>query len=105
MTSTEHALTGACPSRELGSALHGSPSCQRPPSVLAVVVLQCYRLSPLMSDICGRSHKCTSILLVQERGLRSGTLPAPLAVGFGAAAEVAARDMVSDAAHIKVCRL
>ena len=32
----------------------------------------------------------------QERGLRSGTLPAPLIVGFGAACSVAAREMEAD---------
>ncbi|KAK9842480.1 hypothetical protein WJX81_001902 [Elliptochloris bilobata] len=36
----------------------------------------------------------------QERGLRSGTVPAPLAVGFGAAAELAGREMAADQAHI-----
>ena len=29
----------------------------------------------------------------QERGIRSGTLPAPLAVGFGAACEIAMQEM------------
>lgn len=37
----------------------------------------------------------------QERGLRSGTVPHPLAVGLGAAAEVAAREMAADAAHVR----
>ncbi len=32
----------------------------------------------------------------QERGLRSGTLPAPLIVGFGAACRVAAQEMEAD---------
>lgn len=32
----------------------------------------------------------------QERGLRSGTLPAPLIVGFGAACSVAAQEMEAD---------
>ncbi len=36
----------------------------------------------------------------QERGLRSGTVPAPLAVGLGAAAEIAAAEMVADTAHV-----
>jgi cysteine desulfurase len=36
----------------------------------------------------------------QERGLRSGTLPAPLAVGFGEAARVAQEDMDRDHARI-----
>jgi cysteine desulfurase len=36
----------------------------------------------------------------QERGLRSGTVPAPLAVGLGAAAELAGREMAADAAHV-----
>lgn len=36
----------------------------------------------------------------QERGLRSGTVPAPLAVGFGAAAELAGREMAADKAHV-----
>ena len=33
--------------------------------------------------------------------MRSGTLPAPLVVGFGAAAAVAQRDMARDEAHIR----
>lgn len=33
--------------------------------------------------------------------MRSGTLPAPLVVGFGAAAAVAQEDMVRDEAHIR----
>ncbi|CAK0752039.1 Cysteine desulfurase, mitochondrial [Coccomyxa viridis] len=37
----------------------------------------------------------------QERGVRSGTLPAPLVVGFGAAAAVAKQDMARDEAHIR----
>jgi cysteine desulfurase len=36
----------------------------------------------------------------QERGLRSGTLPAPLIVGFGAACSVAAQEMEADRRHI-----
>jgi cysteine desulfurase len=36
----------------------------------------------------------------QERGLRSGTVPAPLAVGLGAAAELAAAEMAADTAHV-----
>ncbi|KAI8868706.1 cysteine desulfurase [Ramicandelaber brevisporus] len=36
----------------------------------------------------------------QERGLRSGTVPAPLAVGIGAACAVAAREMKYDHAHV-----
>ncbi|VDL19463.1 unnamed protein product [Hymenolepis diminuta] len=37
----------------------------------------------------------------QERGLRSGTLPAPIVVGFGAACRIAKAEMQNDAAHIK----
>jgi cysteine desulfurase len=37
----------------------------------------------------------------QERGLRSGTVPHPLVVGLGAAAEVAAAEMAADTAHVK----
>lgn len=37
----------------------------------------------------------------QERGLRSGTVPAPLVVGLGAACEVAQREMVHDTAHVQ----
>ena len=37
----------------------------------------------------------------QERGMRSGTLPTPLIVGFGEAAAVAAQDMNSDFLKIK----
>jgi cysteine desulfurase len=36
----------------------------------------------------------------QERGLRSGTIPAPLAVGFGEACRLASREQVQDAARI-----
>ena len=36
----------------------------------------------------------------QERGLRSGTVPAPLAVGLGAACEIAQEEMARDAKHI-----
>ena len=36
----------------------------------------------------------------QERGLRSGTLPAPLLVGFGEAARIAAAEMVLDQGRI-----
>ena len=36
----------------------------------------------------------------QERGLRSGTVPTPLVVGFGAAAAVAQQEMGRDAAHV-----
>lgn len=36
----------------------------------------------------------------QERGLRSGTLPAPLLVGLGEAARLAALEMVDDAARL-----
>ena len=36
----------------------------------------------------------------QERGMRSGTLPTPLVVGFGAAAEYAGKEMNSDAQRI-----
>jgi cysteine desulfurase len=39
----------------------------------------------------------------QERGLRSGTLPAPLAVGFGEAARVAQEEMERD--HTRVSKL
>lgn len=37
----------------------------------------------------------------QERGLRSGTLPVPLCVGLGAAAEICGQDMEKDSQHIK----
>jgi len=36
----------------------------------------------------------------QERGLRSGTLPAPLCVGMGRAAAVCAAEMAHDTAHV-----
>ena len=36
----------------------------------------------------------------QERGLRSGTVPAPLAVGLGAACAVAEQEMERDTAHV-----
>ncbi len=37
----------------------------------------------------------------QERGLRSGTLPLPLVVGFGVAAQLAAEEQATDAERIK----
>ncbi len=37
----------------------------------------------------------------QERGMRSGTLPTPLIVGLGKAAEIAARRMEQDYVHVK----
>jgi cysteine desulfurase len=40
----------------------------------------------------------------QERGLRSGTLPAMLCVGFGEAAAVAGREMASEAARLLALR-
>ena len=36
----------------------------------------------------------------QERGLRSGTLPTPLVVGFGAACELAGEEMEADHAWV-----
>merc|ERR1719401_2108817 len=36
----------------------------------------------------------------QERGMRSGTLPTPIIVGFGAAAEVCMKEMENDHRHI-----
>jgi len=37
----------------------------------------------------------------QERGMRSGTLPTPIIVGFGEAAEVCQREMENDKKHIE----
>ncbi|KAI8463346.1 MAG: cysteine desulfurase [Monoraphidium minutum] len=37
----------------------------------------------------------------QERGLRSGTVPASLVVGLGAACEIAEREMAADEAHVR----
>ncbi|GAA5847597.1 hypothetical protein JCM9279_005317 [Rhodotorula babjevae] len=37
----------------------------------------------------------------QERGLRSGTVPAPLVVGFGEACRLAKREMTADHKHIR----
>jgi cysteine desulfurase len=37
----------------------------------------------------------------QERGIRSGTVPTPLVVGFGAACELALREMPYDEAHVR----
>jgi len=37
----------------------------------------------------------------QERGMRSGTLPHPLVAGFGAACEIAQREMDNDLAHVR----
>lgn len=38
----------------------------------------------------------------QERGMRSGTLPTPLIVGFGKAAEIAMLEMKKDYQHVKI---
>jgi cysteine desulfurase len=40
----------------------------------------------------------------QERGHRSGTLPTPLCVGLGAAAEIAGREMAAESARIAALR-
>ncbi len=40
----------------------------------------------------------------QERGMRSGTLPTPLCVGLGKAAELAKNEMAAEAARMKVLR-
>lgn len=40
----------------------------------------------------------------QERGLRSGTLPAPLLVGFGVAARIARQELVQDASRMEALR-
>jgi cysteine desulfurase len=40
----------------------------------------------------------------QERGLRSGTLPAPLAVGFGTACKIAADEMGAEAERLRMLR-
>ncbi|KAK9173047.1 Aminotransferase class-V family protein [Cryptosporidium meleagridis] len=37
----------------------------------------------------------------QERGMRSGTVPVPLAVGFGEACKIASSEMSSDSIHVK----
>ncbi|WP_239020309.1 cysteine desulfurase family protein [Novacetimonas pomaceti] len=40
----------------------------------------------------------------QERGLRSGTLPAPLLIGFGAACHIAMQEMAADGARMRMLR-
>lgn len=40
----------------------------------------------------------------QERGVRSGTVPAPLAVGFGAACEIAGEEMAGEAERLRGLR-
>ncbi len=40
----------------------------------------------------------------QERGLRSGTLPTPLCVGLGAAAEIAANEMIAEGERLRAMR-
>merc|ERR1712137_1054277 len=37
----------------------------------------------------------------QERGMRSGTLPTPIIVGLGEAAEICQREMHNDARHVE----
>ncbi len=39
-----------------------------------------------------------------ERGMRSGTLPVPMIVGFGKAAEIAKAEMADEAVHLKALR-
>lgn len=43
----------------------------------------------------------THLFVVQERGLRSGTVPSPLVVGLGAACDIASQEMEYDAKHIQ----
>src|SRR5262249_17906009 len=50
------------------------------------------RISPM---ILGGGH---------ERGMRSGTLPVPLIVGFGAAAEIARREMPEESGRVLALR-
>src|SRR6056297_287018 len=40
----------------------------------------------------------------QERGMRSGTLPAPLCIGLGVAAEIAAADMAKESERLQAMR-
>jgi cysteine desulfurase len=40
----------------------------------------------------------------QERGLRSGTLPAPLCIGFGAACAIATQEMAAESERLLVLR-
>lgn len=40
----------------------------------------------------------------QERGIRPGTVPAPLAIGFGAACEIAGEAMAGEAEHLRGLR-
>src|SRR5579862_9604839 len=40
----------------------------------------------------------------QERGIRSGTLPTPLVVGFGTACTIAAAEMAGEATRLKALR-
>jgi cysteine desulfurase len=50
---------------------------------------------PLAPQLHGGGH---------ERGLRSGTVPVPLAVGFGRAARIAAEELESEAARLRGLR-
>lgn len=72
------------------------------------------RLEPIISGggqersvvVCaGASHVACRLTLPNFhhalRGLRSGTVPAPLAVGLGAACAIAKQDMAFDAEHVK----
>lgn len=56
----------------------------------------------------GRKPKVTLAPLMdgggQERGLRSGTLPTPLCVGMGAAAEIAARESEAESERLSALR-
>ena len=64
-----------CPANETGPKGVGALYVRRRPRV---------RLEPIMS---GGG---------QERGLRSGTLPTPIVVGFGAACDVAQQELPND---------
>ncbi len=56
----------------------------------------------------GRSPKVELVPMMsgggQERGVRSGTLPTPLCVGLGVAADIAGREMAAEAARIGALR-
>ena len=73
-----------------------SSSCERS-CMYAVGSILCSvaRLRGALHGLLVRhEHWCRSNTLccLQERGLRSGTVPAPLAIGFGAACEIASQE-------------
>ncbi|KAH8046219.1 cysteine desulfurase [Aureococcus anophagefferens] len=65
-----------------------------------IVTTQTEHKASARSSAAARAPRARLLRRGQERGLRSGTLPTALCVGLGAAADVAARELDNDMAHI-----